>query len=56
MLFNPFEKHFNLPAVAVKVGNCLGWNVEIVGEVDIGSVGFLVIVFDSSEFVRIIFF
>ena len=49
MLFDPFEKQFNLPSMAVELGDGLGGDVEVVGEVNIGSVGFVVMVFYSSE-------
>lgn len=37
MLLNPFEKQFNLPSVAVKMGNVFCFEVEVVGVVGEGS-------------------
>jgi len=48
MLFNPFEKELNLPTMLVQVGDGLSGDGEVVGEVDVGGIGFFVIVFDSS--------
>ncbi len=50
MLFDPFEEKFHLPAVAVKQGNVLACEIEVVGVVDerlpkVGSV-----VDNSSDF------
>jgi len=30
MLFDPFEKKFDLPPIAIKQGYMLGWQVEVV--------------------------
>ena len=48
MLFDPFEKEFNLPAMFVQVSDGLSRNVEVVGEVDIRGICFLIKIFYSS--------
>jgi len=50
MLFEPFEEKFHLPTVAVKQGNVLGREVEVVGVVDERLLKIGGIVDNSSEF------
>ena len=37
MLFDPFEEQLHAPSVAVKLGDCLGWNSQIVGQKDVSG-------------------
>lgn len=34
MLFDPFEEQFDLPTTAIKIGNALRRQVEVVGQED----------------------
>ena len=54
MLFNPFEKEFNLPPVSVQKCDILGWEVKIVGIISKGSLQFGSIIDDSPNFCRVV--
>jgi hypothetical protein len=54
MLLNPFEKQFNLPSVAVKKGNFICFEVEVVGVIGEGSSKVRGIEDDASERNRIV--
>ncbi len=54
MLFDPFEKQFDLPSTFVKIGDGLCWEGEVVGQKHQTLVGFRIEVADSSEFRRIV--
>lgn len=54
MLLNPFEKQFNLPSVAVKKGNFICFEVEVVGVVGEGPSKVRGIEYDAPERNRIV--
>ena len=54
MLFDPFEKQFNLPSIAVKKGNLFCFEVEVVGVVGEGSSKVRGIEYDAPERNRIV--
>lgn len=56
MLLDPFEEDFHLPTVAVKQGNVLGLEVEVVGVVDKSSSEVRGVIDDASEVGRIVSF
>jgi hypothetical protein len=56
MLFDPFEKKFDLPPIAIKQGYMLGWQVEVVCVVREGAMQVLGIENYASDNTRIIFF
>jgi len=55
MLFDPFEKQFNLPSVAVKKGNFTCFEVEVIGIVGEGPSKVRGIEYDAPERNRIVF-
>ena len=54
MLLDPFEKQFDLPSVAVKKGNFICFEVEVVGVVGEGPSKVMGIEYDSPERNRIV--
>src|SRR5687767_879982 len=53
MLFDPFEKQFNLPSFFIKLTNHQSWELEIIGqEVEIPVLSF-VEKFDAPQWLRI---
>ena len=55
MLFDPFEKQFNLPSVSVKKGNFNCFEVEVIGVVGEGPSKVRGIEYDTPERNRIVF-
>jgi len=49
MLLNPFEKQFNLPSVAIKKGDFLCFEVEVIGVIGEGSSKVGGIKYDAPE-------
>ena len=56
MLLDPFEEKFHLPAIAVKQGNLLGREVEVVGVIHKGTPQISRIIDNPAQFGRIITF
>src|SRR3989338_10841442 len=54
MLFDPFEKQFDLPAATIKFGNGQRRQVEVVGQKDQMPVVFGIVEFDASKVLRVI--
>jgi hypothetical protein len=54
MLLNPFEKQFNLPPVAIKKGDFLCFEVEVIGVIGKGSSKIGGIKYDAPERNRIV--
>ena len=55
MLLDPFEEKFYLPSITIQISDCLCWNDEVVGQEVERFDCFAVVVFDSSQRLRITF-
>jgi len=54
VLFDPFEKQFDLPAVTIQVGNCLGRYSEVVAQEVECLAGVLVVILDTAKRLRVV--
>ena len=48
MLFNPFEEQFDLPSIAIKVGDDGCWQIKLVGEQNQRDLFFRIVKTNSS--------
>ena len=53
MLLDPFEEKFYLQSITIQISDCLCWNDEVVGQEVERFDCFVVVVFDSSQRLRI---
>ena len=55
MLIDSFKEKFYLPSIKIHISNCLCWNDDVVGQEVERFDCFAVVVFDSSQILRITF-
>ena len=55
MLLDPFEEKFYPPSITIQISDCLYWNDEVFGQEVERFDCFAVVVFDSTQRLRITF-